>query len=96
MIMTILEAHVAEEKWATLEATYKEGTTQLPPKMSQTFLVRGATDPSLWRIVTVWDMTQEGLQEMRRQGTPGGVLMFREAGAEPHLSVYEVSAHASF
>jgi hypothetical protein len=37
--------------------------------------------------------SREALMAMRQQGgTPAGVLMFRAAGAEPSLSVYEVAS----
>lgn len=29
---------------------------------------------------------------MRKAGTPGGVLMFRAAGAEPSLTIYDAAA----
>jgi quinol monooxygenase YgiN len=95
MIMTVLKAHVEHEKWATLEEAYKSGTTRIPPQMSQTFLVQSAANPTLWRGISVWK-SREALEEYRRSvETPGGVLMFRAAGAEPALSLFEVAAARS-
>jgi len=95
MVMTILEAHVQPANWTTLEQAYAAGIEHLPPKLLQTFLVHSAPDSTLWQIVGVWD-SREALEEMRRSTeTPAGVLMFRAAGTEPTLAVYDVAAHAS-
>ena len=91
MVMTILEARVATENWEALLRAYQAGTAaQRPPQLTQTFLTQSAADHSIWRIISFWN-NREGLEEMRRTaGTPAGVLMFRAAGAEPALSVYDV------
>jgi heme-degrading monooxygenase HmoA len=95
MVITILEAHVAPDKAARLEAAYRQGIEHLDPGIVQTFLLRGVADSALWRIVTVWQ-SRATLDEMRRSGsTPRGVLMFRAADAEPALSVFDVTAHAT-
>lgn len=94
MVITILEAHVAPDKAALLEAAYKQGIQHLDAGITQTFLLRGSKDAGLWRIVTVWQ-SREVLEAMRRSGdTPRGVLMFRAAEAEPSLSIFDVMAHA--
>ncbi len=94
MVITILEAQVAPEKVALLEKAYKQGIENLDAGIAQTFLLRGSKDANRWQILTVWQ-SREALDAMRRSGeTPRGVLMFRAAGAEPTLSVFEVMAHA--
>jgi len=94
MVITILEAQVATDKAAVLEAAYDQGIERLDAGITQTFLVRGSKDSTVWRIITVWE-SRDALEEMRRSGeTPRGVLMFRAANAEPMLSVFDVVAHA--
>ncbi len=94
MVMTVLEAHVAPERWGDLEAAYREGIKALEPGLVQTFLVRGAADPTLCRILTLWE-SRAALDAMRATGeTPKGVLFFRAAGAEPTLSIFGVAQHA--
>jgi quinol monooxygenase YgiN len=94
MVITILEAHVETGKWSALQDAYKKGLGQLPPQMMQTYLIQGAGDKTLWQIVSVWK-SRAALDEMRNSmETPAGVLMFRAAGAEPRLSVFDVSASA--
>lgn len=93
MVMTVLEAHVAKDKWPTLKDAYRGGTSLLPKQMLQTFLVQSADDPTLWRGISIW-RSREALTEYRQSvETPGGVLIFRAAGAEPALSVFDVAAH---
>jgi len=93
MVMTVLEAQVAQPDWATLEAAYADRTQTLPAGLVQTFLVQSRDESPLWRIISVWE-SQEALDQMRHSGeTLGGVLIFRAAGAEPTLSVFGVSQH---
>ena len=94
MVMTILEAHVSADQWAILEKAYNDETQQaLTPGIVQTYLAHSINDPGLWRILTVW-RSREVLDEMRKQGTPRGVVMFREAGTEPVLSIFDIAGGA--
>ena len=94
MVMTVLEARVAKERWSDLRAAYARQTAERPPQMVATYLVQNASDPTLWRGISMWK-SRAALEEMRRNtATPGGVLVFRAAGAEPTLSVYDVVASA--
>ena len=93
-MITMLEARVDEEQVSALVDSYTEVPDSLPPAIVESFLIR-ELDSDLWRIVTVWE-SREALDEYRASvDTPGGVLMFRSAGAEPSLTVSEVSAHLS-
>ncbi len=95
MVMTILEAQVAPDKWATLEQVYAEATQKLDAGIVQTFLIHGLKESNLWRILTVWE-SREALDRMRQSGeTPRGVLIFRAAGAEPTLAVFDIAAQAA-
>ncbi len=93
MVMTIVEGHLTSDKWAVLEQAYKKIAAQLPPQMAQTFLVHSTSETTLWRIISVWH-SRVALEEMRRTTeTPGALLIFREAGVEPTLSIFDVAAH---
>lgn len=89
MVMTILEAHVPAENWDALEQAYGDGIKEQDPGLVQTFLLHASSDPTIWRIATVWE-SREALAKMRQMGTPRGVLMFRAAGAEPTLMVFDI------
>jgi len=94
MVITILEAHVGAEDWPAFQDDYKNRTAQLPPQILQTFLLQDLADQTFWRIVSVWK-SREALDEMRNSGeTPTGVLMFRNVGTEPKLSIFNVPASA--
>ena len=90
-IVTILEASVSEEKWGNLRNAYRAVKAKRPAPMPlQSFLVQMKENPSLWRIITVWE-SMEILQKMKNSGgIPAGVLIFRHAGGEPTLSIFEV------
>lgn len=91
MIMTVLEARVEPDRWVALREAYSAAGVNLPPQMVETFLVQSTDDPMIWRGVSIW-RSREALEEYRRGvETPGGVLLFRAAGAEPTLSIFEVA-----
>lgn len=94
MVMTMLEAQVAPERWEALRASY-DTRARLPESgaIVESFLIQGADDAGTWRIVTVW-RDRDALDAMRGSGeTPAGVLIFRDAGAEPRLTIFNVRAN---
>jgi hypothetical protein len=94
MVTTVLQATVSEEKWNLLAEIYGREISKLPPEIVQTSLLQGTKDRTTWLIVTVW-RSREALDAMRSSGeTPAGVRMFRMAGAEPGLTIFDVVASA--
>lgn len=92
MILTVLEAHVPEERAAALQAAYHVlATRPLPPGLVGSQLVRSTTDPTLWRLETLW-RDRQTLEAMRGHGTPAGLVLFRDAGIEPTVTLFEVAA----
>jgi hypothetical protein len=94
MVMTVLEAQVAADRWDALRRSY-EARARLPDSgaIVESFLIQGTDDGSTWHIVTVW-RDQEALDAMRGSGeTPTGVLIFRDADAEPRLTVFTIWAN---
>ncbi len=94
MVVTMLEARVPDDQAAVLIDQYGAAVGALPPVIVETFLLHAAGS-DLWRIVTVW-ASEDALDEYRRSvDTPAGVLMFRAAGAEPSLTIFDVESHAA-
>jgi len=91
VVLTVLEAHVSLDRADDLQAAYIAVREKLPPGLIRSNLLRDTADPQLWRIQSLWE-SREALDAMRSAGTPGGVLMFRSAGAEPTLTVFSVIA----
>lgn len=95
MVITVLEAQVTPGQVEALQTAYQQAVQHLDPGIVETFLLRGSRDPDRWQIVTLWE-SRTALDTMRQSGeTPRGVLIFRSAGAEPQLSVFEVAQHAA-
>ena len=93
MVLTVLDSHVEEDKVAALQSAYATAVAsgRRPPGLVRSELLRDARDPTHWRIQTWWD-SRQALEAMRNSGgTPAGVLMFRAAGAEPALTIFEVA-----
>lgn len=92
MVLTILEAQVASGRESALQAAYRDAAGgPFPPGLVRSTLLRAANDPSVWRIEALWK-SRVALEAMRSAVTPRGVQIFRAAGAEPTLSVFEVVA----
>jgi hypothetical protein len=89
MIITILTGEVSADKVRELQKKYEQILSNKPSSISQTYLIRDTKNRTVCRIITVWK-SREVLEEMRTQGTPAGVLLFRNVGVEPSLSVHEV------
>ena len=94
MVLTVLEARVQTDRVRDLKSAFEETKAlPIPPFIVQSMLVRSDQDPDVWRITTVF-RSREDLAAMRASGqTPRGVAMFREAGAEPTLSIFDVADH---
>lgn len=94
MVITVLQGHVKAENWSAFQIDYQSRILELPVQMVQTYLLQNTSDPTLWQIISVWK-SREALDEMRSSGeTPAGVLMFRNVGVEPELSIFRVPLSA--
>lgn len=92
MVMTVLEGHVEPDKWANLQEAFTAGASHLPPQMVQTMLVQSTKDSTLWQGISIW-RSREALGEYRKSvETPEGILLFRSVGAEPQLTIYEITS----
>ena len=90
MVLTILEAQVPPGREPQLRAAFDAAAAvALPAGLVRSELLCDARDPTHWRIQTWWT-SRDALDAMRQAGTPEGVLMFRSAGAEPALSIFDV------
>jgi hypothetical protein len=94
MVVTVLEAEISPKKWDDLKTSF-ENMTRNPPAIApvQAFLVQSAEDVNIWQMIAVW-RSREEFDAMRNQGVPRGVKLFRDAGAEPSMSVYDVAVSA--
>ena len=89
MVLTVLDAQVLPGREMALQAAYEAAAAELPAGLVRSELLRDARDATRWRIQTWW-ASRAALEAMRSTGTPAGVRMFRAAGAEPALAVFEV------
>ena len=95
MVMSILEAHVAQRNWAALKQAYDQGAQHREAGVLQSFLVQSINYAELWRIITIWS-SREALDETRKAGrVQPGVQIFRSAHAEPILMVFEIAQHVA-
>ncbi len=91
MVVTMLEARVEEDQADVLVGQFRAAGASLPSFIIESSLLHDA-ERDVWRMVTVW-VSQEALDGYRASvETPEGVRMFRAAGAEPSLTVFDVEA----
>jgi heme-degrading monooxygenase HmoA len=91
-IITILKAEITDANWDVLRNAYRNlgSSGKKIPGLLGSNLLQSKDNPQIWQIITTWE-SLEALEEMRATtDTPGGVLVFREAGGEPSLSIFEV------
>jgi len=90
-VLTILEARVPQPRQDDLRGAYRGAAQEVFPRgLIRSTLLQATNDPTLWRIETLWE-SREALEAMRATGgTPRGILIFRAAGAEPTLAVWDV------
>ncbi len=86
MVMSILEGDLPPDKAAKLEANFEEGKKTPEVGVVGSFFIKNA---SKCKIITLWE-SKEAIFAIKSKGTPKGVLMFRYAGVEPALLVYDV------
>jgi heme-degrading monooxygenase HmoA len=92
MLLTVLEGEVEAARAKDLVAAFKQAESSIPAGFIRSELICAAGDGTRWRIETLWE-SREALVAMRNSGVPpAGVLMFRAAGAEPTLSIFDVRA----
>ncbi len=89
----VLEARVAPENWEVLAQGYRDRLAQgFPTELIEIFLIQAVAEPALWRIVSIWS-NREALDAYRRSAHPlSGLAIFRAAGAEPVVSIFQVAA----
>lgn len=89
-ILTEVAATVSEDRAADLQTGYAALVNgSLPDGLLRTELLHGPDGQ--WRIQTLW-RDRDALDAMRTSGEPAAPKLFREVGAEPTLTVLEVSS----
>ena len=91
-VMTVLTATIAPERAADLQAAYAAAAQgPFPAGLLRSSLLRHASDPTQWRIETIWQ-SPEALAAMRQLGKPRGLQIFEAAGGQPSLTIFEIVA----
>jgi quinol monooxygenase YgiN len=90
MVMTSLEARVEPEKQAALKKALEEQMAKKLPGLTEAILTRSAQDPNHWRLMGIWE-SREAFEKYRGSvDVLAGFQIFRAAGAEPAMSMFEI------
>lgn len=90
MVITSLEAHVPADQWSALEQAVQTGQGRRPAQMRDSYLIQSTSDPTLWRLIGIWQ-SRAAFEEYRQSvAVPGGLQFFRSVGVEPTLTLFDV------
>jgi heme-degrading monooxygenase HmoA len=92
-VLTVTSAVVPPASADSVVEAYRHATSTLPHMVLDTALVRGEGDE--WRIVTLWRSREQWNEYRQQVGTSAAVKIFRDAGAEPTVTAYEVVHRAA-
>jgi quinol monooxygenase YgiN len=90
MVITTLEAHVPADQWSALEQVAQAGQGRRPAQLRDSYLIQSTSDPTLWRLIGIWQ-SRAAFEEYRQSvEVPGGLQFFRSVGVEPTLTLFDV------
>jgi len=93
MVLVIMEAHVPPEQEETLTRAYAHVMRHRPGGVLQSMLTQDSHDPTLWRILTVWESHEALEAHYRSNTTMPSAFAFHLAGLVPVATSSEVIAY---
>jgi hypothetical protein len=81
MIVTMLEARVAEARWGALTEAFDRLARAPEPRVIESYPMQDHSDPERWRLVAIW-ASRRAFEEMLAEGRPRGPMIFAAAGIE--------------
>ena len=88
-VVTTFEGHVAEARRDDLLHAFKGALATPEPGLVRTFLLQQRSDPTVWRVVTLW-RDAAALDSVLAAGPPRGPAILRAAGSEHPMLIVEV------
>jgi quinol monooxygenase YgiN len=93
MVLVTMEARVPEDHWEALERAYAHAMKHRPEAVLLSLLTHDSHDPSLWRVLTVWE-NHEALEAHYESGaTMPSMYAFHLVGIVPVGTPSEVVAY---
>jgi quinol monooxygenase YgiN len=94
MVLVTLEAQVPKDQWKALERAYAHAMTHRPDTIVMSLLARDSHDPTLWRILTVWESREALIAHYESGATMPSMYTFHLVGIAPVGSPSDVVAYA--
>ena len=93
MILVMMEGHVTEDCWDDLQRAYADAMTHCPDTILLSLLTHDSHDPTVWRVLTVWE-SQEALETYYESGgTMPSTYAFHQLGIVPVGTPSDVVAY---
>lgn len=90
LVMTVVEAQVPDAQWSALEDGFGRLGTNKPSQLVASYLTQSAADPSVWRLMGLWQ-SREAFEAYRSSvAVPGALMLFRSVGVEPTVALFDV------
>lgn len=90
MYATILRGLVVQENWSILEHQYEKLSKDPPEGLTQSFLIQGKEQSSLWQVISLWKNEEMYEKSKESQKTMACEMMFCAAGTVPERICFKV------
>ena len=92
-MLVTLEAQVPEDQWEALERAYAHAMTHRPDTVLMSLLTHDGHNPTLWRILTVWESREALIAHYESGATMPSMYAFHLVGIEPEGTPSDVVAY---
>lgn len=92
-VLTMVTATVPPGSEAEILATFRLVTTDLPPEVLHTFLLRGEANE--WSVASLWRGREQHEHYLGSVETQGAIELFRIAGGDPRVTTFDVVHQSS-
>jgi quinol monooxygenase YgiN len=90
MVLVAMKAEVPEEQWDALTRAFDHVMKNRPDDIVESILAQDQQDPTLWRIITIWE-SQAALDAYYQwHASIPGAYIFHLVGVVPMATVSEV------
>ncbi len=90
MVLVIMEAHVPEDQWDTLQRAYAHAMKHRPDGIVSSLLAHDIHDTGVWRVSTLWVSHEAAMTLYDSGATMPSMYAFHLLGIVPDISISDV------
>lgn len=92
-MLVTMEAHVPEDQWKPLERAFGHAMNHRPDEIVLSLLTHDSHDPTLWRILTVWESHAALEAHYRSHDIMPSAYVFHLVSVVPDATLSQVVAY---